>query len=197
MSHYIPFTGPIADYIKINYDLLESEFFNNIECLPRGAKPRYIRNNGKILYGGKIDTVALKLARVLLDQHEQRLTNWTESTETHRYPFKKRYPNHNINAWNNLLNTFEDSIEQCFFNIMYPPATLSYHYGVVKHCWRIHICLQENQGFTFDIAGEKHKWTKGIDNAFMFDDGNLFHGVTYEDVNVAQPRIVCILDIKK
>jgi hypothetical protein len=197
MSHYIPFTGPIADYIRANYDLLESEFFNTIEPVPRSAKPRYIRNNGKVLYGGKIDIVAIKLARVLLDEHEQRITNWTDADETYRYPFKKRHPGVTINAWDNLLNTFEDSIEQCFFNFMYPPATLSYHYGISKHCWRVHICLQENQGFTFDVGGEKHKWTKGMDNAFMFDDGNLFHGVTYEDVNIEQPRIVFILDIKK
>lgn len=199
MTYFLPFTGEIADYYTKYYDELKSEFFEHVMPIDRPAKPKYIRKNGVLLYDGRIDIVAFKLTKTLLDENELRLTGWTDKPDLYRYPFKNRYPEvySKLTRWQDFLNTFENSIEQCFFNIAYPKANLSYHYGVSKHAWRAHICFQTNPSFTFDIENEKKKWEEGMEHSFMFDDGNLWHGVDYEEMNIERPRIVSILDIKK
>lgn len=185
--------------MRENYVDLEKEFLKHIYPLERYEKPRYIRKNGVLLYQGRIDLVPLKIARILLDDNELRAAGWTDETELYKFPFKKRYLEQyeKLVTWNKLLETFSDSIEQLFFNIAFPNATLSYHYGVTKHCWRAHVCLQENPGFKFVIEDESKGWVKGMDNAFVFDDGNLWHGIEYQDSGIETPRAVCIIDYKK
>ena len=199
MKYFLPFENEIAQYMRENYSELEREFFQYIYPLERYEKPRYIRKNGVLLYLGRIDLVPLKIARILLDDNELNAAGWTDVNESYKYPFSKRYPEQNekLIHWNKLLETFSDSIEQLFFNIAFPEATLSYHYGVTKHCWRAHVCLQENQGFKFVIEDESKAWFKGMDDSFIFDDGNLWHGIEYTDVGDKTPRVVCILDYKK
>ena len=58
----------------------------------RPAKPKYIRNIGVLLYDGRIDIVAFKLTKTLLDENELRLTNWTNNPDLYRYPFKNKNP---------------------------------------------------------------------------------------------------------
>jgi hypothetical protein len=199
MKHFLPFTGKIADYYTTHYDELKSEFIEHVMPMNKADKPKYTRHTGELLYDGRIDVVAFKLTKTLLDVNELRLTRWTDTHGLYRYPFKNRYPEvyDKLIRWQDFINTFDDTLEQCFFNIAYPKANLSYHYGVSNHAWRAHICFQTNPGFIFNIEGDKKKWEEGMDNSFMFDDGNLSHGVDYEEMNVEQPRIVSILDIKK
>lgn len=199
MKYFLPFENKISHFMRENYVDLEKEFLKHIYPLERYEKPRYIRKNGVLLYQGRIDLVPLKIARILLDDNELRAAGWTDETELYKFPFKKRYLEQyeKLVTWNKLLETFSDSIEQLFFNIAFPNATLSYHYGVTKHCWRAHVCLQENPGFKFVIEDESKGWVKGMDNAFVFDDGNLWHGIEYQDSGIETPRAVCIIDYKK
>lgn len=199
MKYFLPFNNDIAQYMRENYASLEREFFEYIYPLERYEKPRYIRKNGVLLYLGRIDLIPLKIARILLDENELTTAGWTDENELYKFPFSKRYPEQNLNlvTWNKMIETFSDSIEQLFFNIAFPGATLSLHYGVTKHCWRAHVCLQENPGFRLVIEEESKSWFKGMDNSFVFDDGNLWHGIEYEENNVKTPRVVCIIDYKK
>jgi len=199
MTNFLPFDGPVYDFFKNHYDNLRKEFFNEIYTSTQFDKPNYIRNNGVQLYNGKIDIIPLKLYRNLLDHNERRIANWADPNELYRYPLLRKNPDlyNKLFYFKKLLDTFENEIDQLFFNVAYPGSNLSYHYGVSKHAWRVHICFQNNIGFTFDIGGELKKWKEGIENSFKFDDGNLLHGVLYEDLGDNTPRIVCILDIKK
>ncbi len=199
MKHILPFDGPIADFMRENYQTLKDEFFNYGMSPFVFPKPKYIRDNGVLLYSGKINIIPLKLAKVLLDRNERIAANWVTDEATHRFPVKTRRPDDyaKMVTWDKMLTEFENEIEQVFFNIAYPGASLSYHYGVSKHCWRAHVCMQENQGFTFVIEDEQTKWFEGMDHSFKFDDGNLWHGVEYVEINDATPRIACIIDYKK
>lgn len=201
MSNFI--TGlqgdPIADFLVSKYEDLHYEFFNYIATLPWTNKPQYTRptTKGK-LYDGQIKALAVKLSRTLLDRDELRLTNWTDDLTPFRYPLQTRFPGVPafIPTWYTLLDFSE--VEQIFFNVAYPPATLSYHYGVSSHCWRYHLCLQNNAAFSFDLGGETKPWVEGPSGLFKFDDGLIKHGVLYDPSKVEQqPRIVAILDVKK
>lgn len=198
MSYYLPFNGPIADYMREHYDELSQQFFEHALGTPND-KSQYVRKNGLMLYKGSIKVVALKLCRKILDENERRIAAWPEGGPEYRTPFPSLHLSkyQKMTRWDDFLKKFDNQIEQCFFNIAYPGASITYHYGVAKHFWRTHVCFMENPGFTFDIQGELRKWKEGMDNSFMFDDGNLNHGVLYEEMGVENPRVVCILDIKK
>lgn len=197
MSNFLPFQGPIFNYFKENYDSLKEEFFKyglNFDH----EKPNYPFKDKKNLYSGNIKVIPFKLTWFLLDKYERDLAGWHDN-DIYKFPFKKKFPKLflEMKTWSNLLLTFEDSIEQCFFNVAHPGALLQYHKGVSNHCYRAHICFQNNPGFIFDIGGEKRAWSEGIENSFMFDDGNILHGVLYNHHEDTTPRIVCILDIRK
>jgi len=181
-----------------NEDMLLHEFFEYIYPNTFGKKPAYIRRNGESLYTHEIKCISIKICGRILDAHEKRIVGWGQNEE-YRYRIRDGSPEVDVKipTWNLLISTFGDEIEQVLFNIAYPGATISYHYGISKHCYRAHWCLQNNEGFVFDIEGEKKKWKEGTDNIFKFDDGNVNHGVVYEESNNSKPRIVCLIDIKK
>ena len=67
MTHFLPFTGKIADYYKNHYNELKSEFIEHVMPMNKADKPKYMRNTGVLLYDGRIDVVAFKLTKTLLD----------------------------------------------------------------------------------------------------------------------------------
>jgi hypothetical protein len=196
-THYKPLTGPIADYINEHYNELKADFFDNISKSQLVAsKPGYKFLDGVTdLYKGKILSAALKLSTIALDDDERRIMNWGLD-EKYRYTYKRVNPELR-GPCVEFVEKFDDMLEQCFFNIAFPGASITPHLGITSTYFRTHICLQENQGFVFDIEGEKKHWHEGPQNLFTFDDANVRHGVSYEDKGEIKPRILLILDIKK
>lgn len=196
-KHFRHFESPIMDHIKQNYQLLKDDFFNNVSQSPLLVnKPGYKFTDGVTdLYKGKIHSIGLKNSRIALDEDEQRIMNW-KPTEEYRHNYRRINPNL-TGPWVDLVNKFDDQLEQMFFNIAWPGAAITPHRGIHTRYFRVHICLQTNAGFCFDIEGEKKAWFEGVENSFAFDDANLRHGVTYTDQGDNKPRIVAILDVKK
>lgn len=201
------------DYINERYDNLKTDFFENIsKSQIVGQKPWYLFGDGVTsLYQGKIQSAAMKLANKAIDDDERKFIGWNPSDE-HRYNYRAatvtidgagirhynyRGDNWIKSPWADLVDKFDNQLEQMFFNIAYPGAKITPHKGIATSYFRVHICLQNNTGFVFDIEGERKRWSEGVDGSFAFDDGNLRHGVDYEDRGETQPRIVAILDIKK
>jgi len=149
-----------------------------------------------LLYSNKILSKALKLYFGLLDESERKQLCWFPNMHEYRNPFHAERP-YLAPTWKAFIHIFDSVLEQCLFNVAYPGATLSKHHGVSNHCYRLHLCLQENQGFTFRIEDEFRKWKEGPENMFYFDDGNLEHEILYEESKNPQPRIVAVFDIKK
>ena len=147
------------------------------------------------LYKGKILSAALKLSTIALSVTERKMLNWAVD-EKYRYSYKRVQPELQ-GACVDFVNRFDDMLEQCFFNIAFPGASIAPHFGIHTSYFRAHLCLQENQGFHFDIEGEKKYWFEGPENLFAFDDANVRHGINYEELGNANPRIILILDIKK
>lgn len=200
MKHILKFDGPIADYVELHYDKLVSEFYQFAYDTARTPKPNHIRINDRLFYAGQIDVVGLKIARSLLDPNELNFTKWTHDPTQYRYPTKFKDPVNSAKmvTWNEMMSTFEDIIEQLFINIANPGADIGFHYGVKTYCWRAHICFQENPAFKFHIEDEETAWIEGMENSFKFDDGNVLHGVKYNQALCnGLPRIVCIIDYKK
>jgi hypothetical protein len=196
-KHFKQFDSPIMDYIKQNYQLLKNDFFDNVsQSLLLANKPGYKFLDGVTdLYKGKIHSVGLKNSRVALDADEQRIMNW-KPTEEYRHNYRRITPNL-AGPWVDLVNKFDDQLEQMFFNIAEPGASITPHRGIHTRYFRVHICLQTNAGFCFDIEGEKKSWLEGAENSFAFDDANRRHGVSYTDYGDNTPRVVAILDVKK
>lgn len=191
--------SPIYYFIKENQENLLREFFEVLYPSLHGDKPGYIRpTTGLPLYTDTIKCISMKLCKRLLDQSELQFVGWLDENG-YRHNIRMFYPeiNKEIPTWNKLLDEFSNDIEQCLFNIAYPGASISQHVGIDNHCYRAHWCLQNNEGFEFKIADESKSWHVGVDHMFRFDDGNLLHGVNYTECENSQPRIVCILDIKK
>ena len=147
------------------------------------------------LYKGKILSSALKLSTIALDDDERRIMQWMPG-EKYRYTWSRVTPNLS-GPWVEFVKKYDNQLEQMFFNIAFPGATITPHKGITSSYFRVHICLQENQGFIFDIEGERKPWFEGVQNAFAFDDANLRHGVEYNSTVENKPRIVAILDVKK
>jgi hypothetical protein len=200
MTHFIkPPNDPISEYLRNNYSRLKTEFFEEWFPNIRNNKPQYMMQPGKMLYENTIKISAVKLSKRLLDKTELKLINFPLD-KSNIYPMKTRMPEvyAKIPTWTSLLETYSDQIDQLFVDIAYPGASISSHYGVSAHCYRLHLCLQNNPGFIFKIEDESKAWTEGPSGMFMFDDGNLYHGVTYNsEFEFPQSRIVVILDILK
>lgn len=186
----------MMDDIAKNYAQLKDDFVNNIytnEHLLKN-KPGYKFSDGVTdLYKGKILSAALKISTVALDDDERRIMNWGKD-EVYRRGWRLV----NLKGpWADFMNKWDEQLEQVFFNIAYPGAEITPHKGIHTRYFRVHVCLQTNPGFYFDIEGEKKPWVEGPENAFAFDDANLRHGVYYNDMGVNVPRVIAILDVKK
>jgi hypothetical protein len=196
-KYFKKFNSPIMDHIRDNYDTLKGDFYDNIaQSRIVNHKPGYKFSDGITdLYRGKILSAALKNSKVALDADEQRIMNWG-ATEEYRHSYRHINPSL-TGPWVDFVDKFDDQLEQVFFNIAYPGATITPHKGIHTRYFRVHICLQTNPGFYFDIEGEKKSWQEGAEYAFAFDDAHLRHGVYYHDTGINVPRIVAILDVKK
>lgn len=196
-KYFKEFKSPIMDYVRDNYAALKDDFYNNISNSQLMVnKPAYTFLDGVTeLYKGRILSAGLKNANKALDDDERRIMKWEPGVE-YRHNWLRCRPQV-TGAWVDFVTKFDDQLEQMFFNIAYPGASITPHMGIATSYFRVHICLQTNPGFVFDIAGEKKAWFEGAENAFAFDDGNLRHGVSYEDQGQSQPRVVAILDVKK
>jgi len=196
-KHFKEFKCPMMDYIRDNYDALKNDFYTNISNSQLMVnKPAYTFLDGITeLYRGRILSAGLKNANKALDDDERRIMKWDPAIEYRRNWLRCDPPL--TGPWVDFINKYDDHLEQMFFNIAYPGASITPHLGITNSYFRVHICLQTNSGFVFDIAGEKKRWFEGVDGAFAFDDGNLRHGVSYEDTGQSQPRVVAILDVKK
>jgi hypothetical protein len=196
-KYFKKFNSPIMDHIRNNYDALKRDFFENIaHSQIVSHKPGYKFSDGVTdLYKGKILSAGLKNAKVALDADEQRIMNWGLNEE-YRHNYKRITPRL-TGPWVDIVEKFDDQLEQMFFNVAFPGATITPHKGIHTRYFRVHICLQTNPGFYFDIEGEKKAWLEGVDNAFAFDDAHLRHGVYYHDQGINVARIVAILDVKK
>lgn len=196
MSYFIqPGNDNLSNFLRRHYKKLRSEFFQDIYPFIWHEKPNYMRGEN-LLYSNKILSKALKLYFGLLDESERKQLCWLPNTHEYSNPFHAEHPQL-APTWKAFIHIFDSDLEQCLFNVAYPGATLSKHYGVSNHCYRLHLCLQESQGFTFRIENEFRKWKEGPENMFYFDDGNLEHEILYEESKNPQPRIVAIFDIKK
>lgn len=213
-KYFKPFHGPMMDWITGRWSELRSDFFNNVsKTSVVGKKPWYLFGDGVTsLYRGKIMSAALKLSAISLDSDEKKFIGWNPQ-DSYRYTYRNAIvdtmPETGIRTytygqgnwlkspWCEFVDTFDEQLEQMFFNIAYPGAEITPHIGISNSYFRVHVCLQNNPGFVFDISGEREYWEEGPENAFAFDDGNLRHGVFYEERGVTQPRIVAIFDVKK
>lgn len=213
-KYFKPFNGPIIEYLRNNWSIMRDDFFSNVASSQIvGTKPWYVFGDGVTsLYRGKILSAALKLSKISLDADEKKFIGWAEEDQ-YRWNYRRadikidpetkmrtiKYTGGNWfnSPWAEFVDKFDDQLEQMFFNIAYPGAEITPHLGISSSYFRVHICIQNNSGFIFDIAGEKKRWAEGVDENFAFDDGNLRHGVTYEERGETQPRIVAILDVKK
>lgn len=213
-KYFKTFSGPIIDHLRENWTELRDDFFSNVaNSKIVGTKPWYVFGDGVTsLYRGKIQSAALKLSKISLDADEKKFIGWAEDDQ-----YRWNYRNANVTTdpdtkirnikytggnwlkspWAEFVDKFDDQLEQMFFNIAYPGAEITPHLGISSSYFRVHVCIQNNSGFVFDIAGEKKRWEEGVDANFAFDDGNLRHGVTYEDRGQNNPRIVAIIDVKK
>lgn len=213
-KHYKKFSGPMIQWLHDHWSLLRSDFFENVsKSRVVGKKPWYVFGDGVTsLYNGKILSAALKLSNISLDDDERKFIGWGQN-EQYRWNYRNadiridpgtgvrtiNYTGGNWlkSPWATFVDVFDEQLEQMFFNIAYPGATITPHLGISSSYFRVHVCLQTNSGFVFDIAGERRRWLEGVENNFAFDDGNLRHGVSYEDTGETQPRIVAIFDVKK
>lgn len=213
-KYFKKFNSPIIDYISQHYGELRTDFFNNIASSQIvGKKPWYLFGDGVTsLYQGQILSAAMKLANKAIDDDERKFIGWNPADE-YRYTYRTAkvikdpmtgYRNYNYlggnwikSPWADFIDKFDDQLEQMFFNIAYPGAKITPHKGIANSYFRVHICLQNNRGFVFDIAGEKKYWEEGPEGHFAFDDGNLRHGVDYADAGDTVPRVVAIIDVKK
>jgi hypothetical protein len=191
------FKSPIMDYIDEHYNNLKTDFFNNVaQSRLLGNKPAYTFSNGVTeLYRGKIQSVGLKFSKIAIDDDEKRIMQWGDNEE-YRYNYNRAWSKL-TGDWVNFVKAFDNQLEQMFFNIAWPGATITPHKGINSRYFRVHVCLQENDGFHFDIEGEKKYWKEGVRHAFAFDDANLKHGVFYNEQHNPNPRVVAILDVKK
>lgn len=185
--------------IANNYSSLKEDFINNVYTNDQllKNKPGYKFSDGVTeLYKGKILSAALKISTVALDDDERRIMNWGQTWDQSGY--RRSWKLVNLKGpWANFMNKWDGHLEQMFFNIAYPGAEITPHKGIHTRYFRVHVCLQTNPGFYFDIEGEKKSWNEGVENAFAFDDANLRHGVYYNDKGINVPRVVAILDVKK
>lgn len=200
MSNFIPVTNDkLAIFIKENFDALRQEFFD--VWYPNITRPKlmFTWHTGERPYENKIMSAALKLSDRLLDSKEREGMAQILPIKDHMYPVRDVKPNvwKGLPTWQLLIETFDKDLEALFVNVAYPGSAINPHHGVDNHCYRMHLCLQNNKGFTFKVGGEKQKWTEGVDGMFMFDDGNLLHDVSYEELGDTNPRIVIIFDVWK
>jgi len=196
-KYFKPIGGEIIDYIADRYDELKKDFFENIiNSSIVTNKPAYkFPDDVTDLYRGKIISAGLKLSYIAVDHYEREILDWTPG-ERYRHSYDKFTPKV-TGPWVDFVKKFDHMIEQLHFNMAYPGATITPHKGISTKYFRVHICLQENQGFYFDIEGEKKYWYEGVENAFAFDDANVKHAVYYEEKNNPKPRVIVLLDIKK
>lgn len=214
-KHFKKFNSPIMSYIKSRYAEMKDDFFKNIATSSIcGDKPWYLLGDNSTisLYNGQIKSAAMKISNIAIDDDERRIMKWNPS-EMYRYYYRRsevtidlendwkvyNYTGGNWldSPWAEMVDIFDSHLEQMFFNIAYPGAIITPHRGIDNNYFRVHICLQNNSGFIFNINGETRKWQEGVDGSFAFDDYNLKHGVDYVDAGELQPRVVAILDVKK
>lgn len=200
MTHFIPANDDsLALFITEHYELLNSEFFNSWFPAISKPKPMFTWDNGLAPYAGEIKSSALKLSDRLLDGKERESIAKIVEIAPHMYPVKEKLKHvwDNLPTWQKLLKQYDDVIEALFVNVAYPPAQIFAHKGVDSHCYRLHLCLQNNDAFSFKIDGEEKKWEVGPQHMFRFNDGELWHGVKCAETTDFTPRIVVIFDIWK
>jgi Aspartyl/Asparaginyl beta-hydroxylase len=200
MSNFIKSTNdPLTVFIKENYKELRHEFFEHWFPNIKRRKLMFTWDNGKVPYANEINSAALKLSDRLLDSKEREEMEKILPNAPHMYPVRDVKPEvwKNLHTWRLLLEKFDSNLEALFTNIAYPGSKIFAHRGVDNHCYRMHLCLQNNLGFTFNIGGERQQWEEGPDHMFRFDDGNITHGVEYQEAGDTTPRVVMIFDVWK
>ncbi len=202
---YISFSSNEAtDRLLDNYDVIKKEFLEAAKkrSISQTQDGRLLQHNlleskntspkaNNSMYTGKFQSITLYMTKSLLDEPEKKEANWRES-ETERFadnllevmPFCKQY----ILDFKNVISSF-------FFNVSYPGSRLVHHLGLDPTCIRLHYCIMESPGCTFDIENWSHVWKER--EIFGFDDGNVFHGTNHKKIGAFKPRVILIIDIKK
>ena len=190
MSHYITFkSNPLVDYLTSNWQAIRQEHINYITKNGNMTKANNNNNQyGQILYTGKFDSLSLKLVDSLLDHNEKATIKWKD-TEKVRY-YKDRLAQMPLMA--KFLEQFDSIVPAITFNVCYPGAKLTHHFGLDEKYLRLHLTLQEADGCIFDIEGQKHKWKDG--EVFGFDDALVYHGTTHTGT---EPRVIVLIDVDK
>lgn len=190
MSHYITFKpNPLVDFLKDNWKAIKQEHINYITTNGNIEKPNNTDNQyGQILYTGKFNSMSLKLVDSLLDPSEKTAIKW-KNTEKVRY-YKDRLAEMPLMA--EFVNKFDKVVPAITFNVCYPGAKLTHHFGLDEKYLRLHLTLQGAEGCVFDIESEKHQWTEG--EVFGFDDALVYHGTTHTGT---VPRVIVLIDVDK
>ena len=150
-------------------------------------------SNGKELYQGKINSVFTHVAADSCSKPEYEAV-WGITEESHRIAEEKFLLKRKLTpVLESILQPYKKYLGCVGFNLMYPPANLSMHYGMVSKYIRFHLGLICDPEAKFHVNEYPPRaWETG--KVWAFDDGDAFHGTTHDGENL---RVILIVDIDR
>lgn len=150
-------------------------------------------SNGQELYKGKINSVFTHVAADSCSKPEYEAV-WGTTPESHRLAEEKFLQKRKLTpTLEKILEPYKHCLGCVGFNLMYPPAKLSMHYGMVSKYIRFHLGLICDKEAKFHVNDyEPRAWEVG--KVWAFDDGDAFHGTTHNGTDL---RVILIVDIDR
>lgn len=198
---YIDVTDhPLTHDLRENYIHILNEF-KTLSTRFLGIKPNNLMgsvvdqrtSNGKELYQGKISSVFTHVAADSCSKPEYEAV-WGTTPESHALAEMRFLEKRELTpVLEKILAPYSAHLGCVGFNLMYPPAKLSMHYGMVSKYVRFHLGLICDPGATFHVNDYPPRvWESG--KVWAFDDGDAFHGTTHNGENL---RVILIVDLDR
>lgn len=182
------YKGILNDYLQLSSKYLGNKP-NNITGVVLDQK----QSNGKMLYGGTIKSVFTRAVPESCSKSEHEAI-WGTTDVTKMIAEDKFLKKQALTpVLEEIIKPYGNYIGSVGFNLMYPGAKLSMHYGMVSRYVRFHLGLICDPEAKFHVENyEPRAWEVG--KVWAFDDGDAYHGTTH---NGTTGRLILILDIDR
>lgn len=201
MSGYIQVKDhPLTTSLRQNYHGIMNDYIR-VSSKYLGTKPNNLmgeildqkESNGKLLYHGTIKSVFTRVAPESCSPTEY-IAVWGKTENSKQLADARFLEKQELTPiLEEVIRPYNKYVGTVGFNIMYPGAKLSMHYGMTSNYIRFHMGIICDPNAKFHVGTHAPRaWEPG--KVWAFDDGAAFHGTTHEGVS---ERVILLLDIDK
>lgn len=208
MNPYIDVSNvPLAKLLQQNYDAIKAEAFNlfqvdgiipKINATMADQDGRNPDSTGQPKYTGKNSSLHIRVVLDLLDPPERKVA-LVPGAEANRERRRKLCPV-TMGILGQYCTHDQDLIGNIGFNMLFPGAVITPHYGVItaSKYVRVHLALEAAEGCVFYAkdpdSGQVIPYSWKNRELMAFHDGAVLHWVEHKGTT---PRTIMSVDMKR